>query len=1045
MKNALSTMWTFLLQRFRVTVLLVLFLSLWGVTSYNQMPRELTPQIDIPMAMVVSVWPGASPTDVESLVTKPIERKIENLDNVKEYTSSSRSGVSVISVEFDVNADKQVMIQKLKDKIDEARPDLPDSMPDEPQVNEISISDVPILGITISGDYSWSELKKFSEAIEEELEAVKDVKDVTVRGQPVDQVQIYVSPDKLRQYNIGISDITSALRSADSDVPMGIVELEGQSVQVSLKGQFQNALEFVDLPVGQNQGVVVRLSDVAEVRRAFDTFNVETFTGTEDGVYPSVSIEVIKSAEDGNVLTMVESVLTRVSELQAKGAIPKALNISTTFDRSEDIQESLDTLTTSLSQTLILIFIAMWIFLGVREAFLASLAIPLSLFGAIAYLNTQGFTFNGVSLFALVLSVGLLVDNAIIIVEGISSGIFEKKLKPYEAALETVKTFRWPIITGTLTTIFAFLPMMYFITGISGQYVRIIPIAVIAVLLFSLFVGMWVLPSLAIPFYTFFKPKPKAPSKVLVFVQKWYEEFMGKVLRKPGIRFFSILLLSIATLIGSVSLLIGGKIPVEVFPAEDQTFFDIKIELPEGSSLAETKAFKPTVESILNPYFEPQGENQERVLKNYALVAGEQDAGGTFSNIMNIKVGLTEKDARELTSIEMATDVRLALEQALPVFAEVTIEEQRGGPPTGAAVDIKIVGDDLERMETLVDEIKTKAAKIQGLKNVRDNKAEKTLQMHWRLDHEKLIRFGLSPRSLGETLRAAVNSVTVLEIVEGEDEIDTDLRIDWEGKTLWDEPSSLEYLEQIPLKTPSGQTIQFGQVASSTFVSELSQVRHEDGKRIINVQSDLEQGVTASEKTEELQVIIDGLILLPGEFVTLGGDNEENNRLISEMLSAMIAAAFLIMIVLVWQFNSFKQAFVVLSMVPFSLTGVFFGFYFAGFTLTFPTMIGIVALAGIIVNDAIVLLDRMNETLAEGKNRRDAYISAGIERMQPIFLTSLTTVVGMLPLSLSDPVWQGLGFAIVFGMMFSTFLTLILAPVLLRVGDFFSKHHHKED
>jgi multidrug efflux pump len=1037
MKQKLSFLWTFLIDRFRVTTLFIIIISVAGIGAFMSIPREITPTIDIPVANIITVWPGASPGDVENLITNKIEKNIKGLENIEEYTSRSLSGVSLITVEFQLGTNTMENMQRLREKIDESKRDLPASLPDDPQINEISMSDISLLSLTLSGDYSWSELKQFAELIQDELDSIPQVKDVSIQGAPEDKVHIVVDPLLMQSKNLTVSQIAQEIRSAHRDMPLGQVSVSGQDIEITVQGEMETPQEFMDVPIANKDGALIRLGDIAEVRREFDEFEVETFFGTKTESKPAVLISMTKSAAKGNVVTMVSDAFTKVERLREQGQLPNELNIDITFNRSNDIQESLNTLTDNGKQTLILIAIVMLIALGWRESLLASVSIPISLLIGIIVLYLLGETFNGISLFALVLSIGLLVDNAIIVVEGIYQGIYEKKLSPRDAALFALETFRWPIIAGTLTTVFAFLPMLYFISGISGQYVRIIPIAVMTVLFGALFMTLFLLPSIGVRFYEKIPAKKHKAPTALPKVQKWYESFM-KPLLSSNWKTLGILALSVGVFIWSVSLLITGKVPTEVFPGSDETIFGAEIRFPEGTNLEVTKSMIPKVEEALLPYFEPR-ENGEIWLKNFIFTAGDSPSIGgrgganiSSENVLGITVNLTGTEDRQTQSFDIVPVMREDLEKIVPPELELEVFEQRGGPPTGAAIQVKVKGDDLPRLETLSDNIVAELEQVDGLVNISDSRSEKITQISWNFRRDVLKKLNITPAAIMDTLRASVNGITVVQLIEGDDEIDVDLRIDWTGDKQWRSPESLDALNRIPLPVGNGQYVSFEQIADPSPSSEFSNIEHEDGSRIITISSGVRRGKTASEFSDEIQEIINRQQTLPGETILLSGDTEEGNKIVGEMLNAMLAALMLIFLVLVWQFNSFSQPLIILGLIPLSLTAVFIGFWILNVPIGFPTMIGILALAGIIVNDAIVLIDRINHRhRKEEKDIVTGYILAGKERMQPIFLTSITTVVGLLPLALSDPFWMGLGFAIICGMAVSTILTLILTPCMM--------------
>ncbi len=1037
--NPLSQFWTLFLTRFRITLLFTFFILIWGLLAYKDIPREITPTIEIPSATIVTTWPGANPSDIEKLITNKIENKIKNLENVKEILSTSQTNVSVISVEFEATSDMTKNLQNLKEKIDNTKPDLPATLPDDPEVNEISISDVPILSLTISGDYAWSELKSFADIIEAEVEKVPLIKDISIKGAPKDEIHIFIDPVALQAHNLGIEEVASAIRAAHKDMPLGAIDLKGQKVEVSVQSEIKEASELLSLPIKNTPTGLITLKDIATVKKEYEKFEVETSYMTDQKAQPAVLVDIIKSASKGNVLTMVGNVLSRIEDLKINQRIPSHLDIAITYNRANDIKESLDTLTKSGLQTLILIGLLMFIALGWREALLSAFSIPLALLIAIVVLKSLGQTFNGVSLFALVLSIGLLVDNAIIIVEGISTGIHEKRLKPLEAALYTLKTFRWPIITGTLTTIFAFLPMLFFITGVSGQYISIVPITVTTVLIGALFVSLFLLPAISANFFRFIPPKKVQVSPLLEKSKKLYEKWMDSVLKstkKTGI----ILGLSFGIFVFALSLVITSRVPIEVFPEANQTFFTGKAELPLGAKISDTRALIDKISTAVTPYFSPN-ENGEIWMRNIVYTVGKKSEhdrqhGQMNSllpqeNILGITFNLTPKEERKTASYTIMPLIEEAIVTALPPHVEFETTSIKDGPPTGSPIELRISGYQSERLETISAQLKNQIEALPQTTNIRDSISDKNLQITWRFDRAMMAQFGLTPAQVLEPLRSAINGITVIQITQADEEIDIDLRIDWEGETKWTNPETLEVIKQIPLKTPTGAYITFEQIATPTLESKTSLLEHRNGQRVIYVRSDLIPGVTASVLTPQIKEIMNQVDLLPEENIQIGGENEEGFRLMTESATAMLFALLLILVVLVWQFDSFYQAITTLVLIPLSLTGVFIGFWLTDLTITFPTMIGIVSLAGIIVNDAIVLIDRINHHHADN-HWIEAYIQAGKERMQPIFLTSITTVVGMLPLSLSDEVWGGLGFAIVFGMTLSTVLTLVLIPCFLK-------------
>ncbi len=1052
--NKLGLLWTFLLERGRVALLLAILAMAWGFSAYKSMPRESSPEVEIPVGIISTVWPGASSVDVEKLVTEKIEREVKTLENVERYTSTSRAGLSIVSVEFEVGTNMDQNMQKLREALDDAERSLPDTLPDDPDLTEASASAIPILTLNISGDFSLSELKRFAETFQDEFEGIQGVKEVLISGLPEEEIHLYIDPISLQKYGLSVEQVAQKINQSHQDLPLGQIFLDGEKLDLRVEGELESISDFFELPIMKKGAQIVTLGEIVEIRREFDTLNVETYSSTGGKLQTSLSLDLIKSEAKTNVAKAVTAALKTIEDYREKQLIPDSLDVNIVYNSADDIQKDLNNLIVTGTQTLVLITIILFFALGWRESLLAFISIPLSMFIAIGMLQLLGETFNFLSLFSLILAVGLLVDNAIIVVEGISENIFYGKKKPIDAAKSALETFRWPIITGTCTTIFAFLPMMFLISGVSGQYVSVIPKTVMVVLISSLVVSLFLVPVFGVAFFTFFPPKPHTEGTLLTKVKEWYEPFMRGILYSSK-KLFITLGLSFLTLVFAIGLMVTGQIPVEIFPGGDENFFTAKIELPKGTKLRETRELLPEIEQGLLPLFEEDSKGKGN-FKNMVVTVGQVSSydpealqGSGISpeeEVIGITFNLKPKKDRIISSEAAADLVEKTLRPLIPSYADLSMGKLEGGPPSGSsAIEIRLVSDDLEHLELVTDDLRAKLESMSlksggKLIDITDNRGEVLPQITWKIDRLKLENVGLTISQMSQTLRSAIEGVRVLQISDGEDEIDVVLRLNFSEELKWKGPESLEILSQIPIKTQSGKFIQLSDVAEFQIGPQRSIVRHRDGKRTVTVGANIEgKKVTASQFQAKLEEAIASLDKWPGDSFQIGGDNEEGSRLITEMISAMIFAAFLIGMVLVLQFNSFSQPIIILSAIPLSLTAVLIGFWISQTPISFPTLIGIVALAGIIVNDDIVLIDRINHHRRRTENYEDALIEGCKARMQPIFLTSITTVVGLLPLALSDPVWRGLGFAVIYGMSLSTVLTLLVTPCILLVMRYFQR------
>ncbi len=1043
MSQNLSQLWTFFLERFRVTLLFSLLFFIFGLFSYNSMPQENTPDIEIPIVVVTTIWPGATAEDMENLVTDKIETEIKNVDDLKEYSSTSAPGISSIVAEFEIGTDMTENTNKIEDAVDDALPKLPDSLPDDPNIEQANISSVPILTLALSGDYAYSQLKQFAENLSDDLETIDGVKEARLSGVPDEQFHFYIDPIKLQGLGLSLDEVTQKIRLAHQDIPLGAIKVRGESVDVRISGEIESVQEFMTLPIQTANGQVIRLEDIGEVRREFDELTVEKFISTGSPSERFVAIDILKAETKTNIPKTVETILEKVEEYKNEGLFPANLKTNIVFNSAEDIEKSLGELFDSGFQTLLVIGIVLLLALGWRESILAFVAVPLTLLMAIMGLYLIGETFNFLSLFALVLALGLLVDNAIIMTEGISEGIYAKKMTPLEAAKDSLYQFRWPVITGTTTTMFAFVPMLFMISGISGEFIEGIPKTVILVLSASLFVSLFILPVFGVMFFHLFPPQSHRDPKIMNKAKSYYQKFMIYIFAKKR-RVYATLGLSFLTMIFAFWLPATGRVSVEIFPPSDENFFTASIEAPAGTDLETMKALLPEVDAVFLPYF----EEEDRWLKNFQISVGEfspydpnndgrNGSVGSNENVIGITINLFDKTERNISSLDLSPKVREDLKAALPGYLDVKISEVQSGPPGGdQPIKVEMTSEDVNRLNLLVKEMGKSLESMTlpngaKLKNISDNQGDPVPQMTWRFDREKLDRYNLTPGSLQQTLRAGIEGITILEISEGTEEIDVDARFDFQGNRIWENPESLDILSQIPIKTPTGDFIKLSDVADFKIVLEQTSFKHLDGKRTISVGAAIEGSATAAQFTPQLEEAIAALSTQAGDQVNIGGDNEESSRLVTEMGLAMLLAVFLILGVLILQFDSFLEAGVIISLLPLSLTGVFLGFWLSGTPVSFPTMIGIVALAGIIVNDAIVLISQINTNNRIIPNKIESFIESGTSRMQPIILTSITTIFGLLPLALSDPIWEGLGLAIIYGMTLATFLTVVLVPCLI--------------
>ncbi len=1029
-----KNIWSFFITRARFTFVISIAVVLFGFLAISQIPRESDPEVDIPIASIVTIFPGASPVDVEELVTDPIESKLSSISGIDSLTSNSRNGVSQIIIEFNVNTDKKEVMQDVRDAVDEVATELPDEAEDT-QVNEIAATDEPILRLSLGGDFPLHELQRFAEDIEESIERINGVSQVDIYGGQTDDIQVLVDKAKLAQFGISLPEVTQAIGRANSDIPLGAIETGDEAYTLRLAGRLNGVEDISGVPIRPVAGQVVTVSDVATVQRGYTEITSLSQiykAGGDANTSPSVTIEV-KKVSRGDITRISAAVKDRIAELVGT-SLPDSLNIIYVQDLGQDIQDDLVSLSRNGMATVIIVFLVLMIFLGIREAVLASIAIPLAFLMTFAYLFYIGYTINFMTLFSLILTLGILVDSTIVINEGLNKNI-SKGLEPTQAALNTVKEYQWSLIAGTLTTVFAFIPMLL-TSGIIGQYIKSIPVTVTGVLLSSLFVALAIITTLTAAIESKRQKKllagkgsAKSNTRLAVAWQtisnapgrgifdalrnKYVQYLDTQMLNKKGRR--SLLVAVIILLIASFSLPARGALQVNMFPESDFPSFSISYELPIGSRLEDTQKQIERIEAMLY---------EDTNIASFVTTIGQ---GGEHNG--SIFINLIDASERP-TSVDIVESYRDRLVTFSPGKADIT--QAVFGPPSEAPVVVTIFGEDLSTLELLANDAKMILEDIPGTTNLGTSVRQTNGELVFRLNRQKAAQLGLSTSDVAFTLRNAIAGSEATEVNIDGDDVDVTVRYALSEEALEGgsrNETSIDLLRSLTISGPNGP-VPVDDIAEIRLEHSFADIVHDDTERISKVTAFTKQGVSALDVFAEFSERQDELNLPNGYRLQIGGDNEDINQSFADMFRAMIIAIFMIAALLVLQFNSFKQSVIILVTIPLALIGVFPGLTLLNLPLSFPGIIGIVALVGIVVNNAIILIDTINQRKNAGMGHREAVIDAGKSRVEPIVLTTLTTVFGIMPLAVSDPVWSSLGFAIIFGLMFSTVLTLLVIPTL---------------
>ncbi len=1024
-----KNIWTFFIDRLAVTILVIVGFILMGLFSFSSIPREVQPEIIIPIGSVSTFLPGANPTDVESLITEPLEERIAQVSDIKTLSSTSGIGISTIVIEFEANVDLDQAIQDLKDQVDLAKSELPEDATD-PVVNRAEANTYAIATFSLSGDLPLHQLTSLAETIQDELEQISGVSRVDLLGGESKEVQVAINPEKAEENGISISQVAQAIKAGNFNVPVGLITTDKLNYSVRIDNRFQKIEDLQNMILfrfNDPDATPLYLKDIAQVEEVLkkqSTISRLSIEGTEP--QKTISLQLYK--KDGtNIIEIVDNAKAKIEELKVS-VIPPNVNIAVTNDYSQFIRTDLGILTKSGIQTTILIIIILFLALGFTEGVLAGLSIPLTLLAAIAVIDFYGMTLNGLTLFSLVIALGLMVDTAIVIMEGIHENLKEGQTAR-DAAINSIETYKWPLVAGTLTTIFAFFPMLL-VSGIVGQFLKSLPITISVTLIISLFVSFTIIPSLTVKFMKnrHVTQKTGILSPFFNLIGPLFQSIIAKILDFRILRIL-VILIAIILFMGSMALPITGALKVEMFPKTDVNYFLVNVETPKGLIIEETEKIVqqveselmeiPEVSSFLSIIGSGQGVTQTDLVSF---------GGGTSSNVANITVNLVEKEERAFTSYQLAESLREVFKNFNG--AKVTVQELSEGPPSSAPVTVRLSGEDLEGLKELSQQIQKIVEETEGTVNVRSTLEKGLNEFRFTLDNDLLTFHGLAGVEVASRIRNIIQGVEATEIKLNQEDTEIIVRYDIPEKNTVPE-LSVEDIENISINTPKGYSVKLGDVANFELTESLNSIDREDQKRIISILSDVSADITPIEITTKIQAEISKLEIPSDYDIDYSGATADVDESFNDLFRSMIIGIILIAFTLVMMFNSLKQPFIILLTLPLALIGVFPGLLIVGLNLSFPAFLGVVALSGVVVNDAIVLIDRINKTrLKHNTTFKEAIAEAANSRLQPIIMTTITTVIGILPLSLTNEFWAGLGFSLIFGLIAGTFLTLIVIPVL---------------
>jgi multidrug efflux pump len=1016
------------LKRPAAILALLLFLVVSGVYSYVTLPRESFPDITIPYVFVTTTYEGVAPEDMEKLITIPIERKIKGISDLEEIRSTSAEGISTVAVKFLPGVNIDDALQKVRDKVDQAKMDLPQDLKDDPVIQEVNFSDIPVIRVVLSGPFSLRRLQNFAEDLEDRIESIPGVLDARMTGGLEREIHVEFDLNRVGAYNVPFSSLINAVTRSNVNMPSGSMDIGEGKYLVRVPEDFKHPSEIFSIVAFVRDGKPVYLRDVGSIDDSYK----DPLTRSRINGEKSVTLAIQKRSGE-NILRVTDEVKRVVEEMRP--LFPPALKIDLTSDMSHDVRLMVSDLENNIISGLILVLAVIFVFIGTQSAIFISLAIPYSMLITFTILYGFGVTLNMVVLFSLVLALGMLVDNGIVIVENIYRHMQQGKTRD-EAARVATDQVAWPVITSTLTTLGAFAPILFW-PGIMGEFMFFLPETVIIVLTASLFVALVINPVLSSRYQ---KVKVAAETGKAAGkeprIKRAYLRFLTWALNHRLIVVGMAFLLLIASTAGFA---LFGK-GTEFFPDTEPRRAYVHIKAPEGTNLDTSDSIVAQVEKIVSGY-----PDIRYVISNIGSVGGDPfSQGGTGTHINRVALDFKDFHDRSRPSSEIVKEIREKLLKTIK-GAEVQVEKEEEGPPTGPPINMEIAGEDIHELGELARRVRDKIKDIPGLVDLKDNFVKGKPEIRVRIDKEKAALLNLDAYTIAYTVKAAINGVKVGVFREGKDEYDIMARLPEKDR------HSVESLKRITVSGPQGEPIPLTSVAEASLATGVGAIQRLDQKRVVTVSGDV-AGRLANDVIKEIdQNLKEDFDWPRGYTYRFTGEQREQGKAQAFLSKAFVAALFIILMILLAQFDSFTTPLIVLSSVVLSLIGVFFGLLVTGTAFgIIMTGIGVISLAGVVVNNAIVLIDYYNQLLARGMRSRDALVQAGMTRFRPVMLTAITTLLGLIPMATgisfdfkkfawdigneSTQWWGPMAVAVIFGLSVATLLTLVVVPVLCSLA-----------
>lgn len=995
-----------------------LVMILFGIVSFTRMPVDLMPEMEMPVLAVMTTYDGAGPEEIEELVTEPLEDAMSGISGIDTINSMSSSGVSMVMMMFDFDTDLDSASNDVRDKLEMAKPLLPDEAAENLSIIKLDMNSMPILMIGVSGDRSLDDVKQIvDDKIVPRLERIDGVAAATAMGGSEQQVQITIDPYKLSAYGLNSGSIIQTVAAENVNSPGGYVTQGSSDILVRTIGQYESVAQLADTQVALPSGGFARLGDVVDI--AVGTSDVESvvYLNGEDVIAIGVQKE-----SGGNTVSVDEEVRKAIAELEEE--LYEDIEIVLAYSNADMINKSVETVTTNLFQAVVIAMLVIFMFLGnIRSTVIIGVAIPISLVSTFALMYFMDYTLNMLTLAALTLSVGMVVDNSTVVLENIFRHRTMGKSK-YQAAVEGTQEVVGAVVASTLTTIAVYLPFV-FVGGLAAELLVPFSLTICFALVASLVVSITVVPAMSSKLLILYQyteeNKPKGLAKFQVwfdgkfnYFTAWYMDLLMAALNHKK----TTMTLITAALIGSCLLI--PFIGAELIPSQDSGQISISIEMPNGTVLEETEKVAQQVEAVVRTV--PEAD----LILNSAGGNGAMSMGGSSTNTASLVVVLTPLEDRNRSSEEIAHELQRQVETIPGATVTVTATDMMM-PSSGGAISINIKGDNAEDLERLANEVEAIMYQVDGTVNIENSVADQDEELNIIIDRDKAAYYHISASTVYQTVAMALNDVTVSTYRGGTEELDIVLCYPDELNT------SLEDLQNLMIPSNTGGQVPLSEVASIEHGFGQKTITREDQSRVETVSCDI-YGRDLNSISTDIMAKVDELTIPAGCTIEAGGDVESMQEVFSDLLLAITMALFLVYMVMAGQFESLWLPLLIMFSVPVMFIGVFLGLFITNQTLNMMSLLGVLMLEGIVVNNAIVLVDYIQQLRDKGLCKREAVLEAGRTRIRPILVTTLTTVLCMVPMLFSNAegseVFKPLAATVVFGLLCSTIISLLIIPIV---------------